>query len=634
MITYRRFGLAVASILFLGLNLAAADPPPPTTTHTIFLPMAGIDRPAVRIAALYYDSETTGEPDEAFRLWNVSSQPVNLAGYQVGDGAHTVTFPALTLPAGEGIWCTREAAAFTRSFGVAPDCEYGPDSDPSVPNLAGAALRFSNTGGQAVLRNPGGDIVDVLVYEGGDAGQPGWHGPAVAPYSPSNSFSADGQILYRKFDWQSGQPVPDTNARGDWAQDPADHIAGRRVQYPGWDLDRFARAETIQASAALTVSLAPDNVFDLASRTFARARHNIVLESYSFEHVALAEVLAARARAGVAVTVLLEGGPAGGLTDQERYTAQLIESAGGQVWFMASDRNDAEDRYASLHAKFAVIDGRLLLVSSENFGLESMPNDDKRDGTLGRRGAALVTDAQGLVQHAQAMWAADFDPAHHADLFRWSPADPKYGAPPAGFVPVTISGGSAYQLVHPQPLSIRTSFAAQVVQAPETSLLQAEAGGVLGLVGRAGAGDTVLVQQLYERVHWGGAADTPATAPNLRLAAYVDAARRGARVRILLDSFFDQGDNAETVAYLNQLAQAEQLDLKALLGNPTGAGVHNKLILVQVSGQGWLHVGSLNGSEASAKLNRELALQVQSNPATNYLATAFWSDWRLSGGTR
>jgi hypothetical protein len=47
---------------------------------------------------------------------------------------------------------------------------------------------------------------------------------------------------------------------------------------------------------------------------------------------------------------------------------------------------------------------------------------------------------------------------------------------------------------------------------------------------------------------------------------------------------------------------------------------------------GWVHTGSINGSENSSKSNRELALQVKSTQAYNYLATVFWHDWVLSGG--
>lgn len=630
--------LAVLAGLAVGMTTSSggATPlaSPPADQFTVYLPLAVMEQPRIRLAALYYDSETSGEVDEAFRLWNVGDAPFDLAGYGVGDGQRVVTFPSLSLAPGAGLWCTGNAVVFARSFGFSSDCEYGADSDPQVPNLSGPTLRFGNSGGQVLLLNRVGGLADALVYEGGNAAQPGWQGPAVDPYTPSNTFPAEGQILYRKFDWRTGQLWPDSDRRADWAQDPADLYNGQRVQYPGWDLERFARPAAIAASGVLTAALGPDNLYAVVSQTLAGAQQSIRLASFTFEHVALAELLAAKASNGVAVSILLEGAPAGGISDQQRYVTQLIEAAGGQVWFMVNDRNDAKDRYSNQHAKYVVVDERLLLVSSENFNPDSMPDDDKSDGTLGRRGTALVSDDPALVSHARALFDADLDPLHHADLFRWRAEDPRYGAPPAGFVPNTASGGSGYQLIHAQPLRVAGPFTAEFVQSPETSLLPAAEGGLLGMVARAGPGDTVLVQQLYERVNWGGAAATPETAPNPRLLAYIQAARRGATVRIMLDSFFDPGSNSQTAAYLNLLAQAEQLDLAARLANPAGRGLHNKMVLVQAGGRGWVHVGSLNGSEASAKINRELAVQVQSNAARDYLAAAFWQDWLLAGGSR
>src|SRR5690606_5456903 len=69
------------------------------------------------------------------------------------------------------------------------------------------------------------------------------------------------------------------------------------------------------------------------------------------------------------------------------------------------------------------------------------------------------------------------------------------------------------------------------------------------------------------------------------------------------------------------------LDMGCLLGNPAGLGIHNKMILVEIDGRGWIHVGSLNGTEQSAKGNREVALQVQSDGAYAWLAKMFWGDW-------
>ncbi|MDW8317203.1 MAG: phospholipase D-like domain-containing protein [Anaerolineae bacterium] len=621
----------VISVVLAGSTTQAASPSSP---RTVFLPLAASHHPVWRISALYYDGLMTDEPDEAVQLWNVSNHAASLAGYTLSDGRRTAAFPALTAPAGAGLWCAYSAEAFWTVFGFKPACEWGVDSDPTVPNLTGGVLRFANAGSQALLQRAAPlTLVDALVYEQGNVNQPGWSGPSVQPYAPTTAFPAEGQVLYRKPDWATGRPIADTDTAADWAQDPADHITGRRVQYPGWNLEEFGRPPLIVASGTFTVALAPDNIFDLVNAVLASAQRSIRLSSYTFEHVALAQTLANRAARGVQVVVLLEGSPVGGITHQERYCAQLIEAAGGHVWFMVSDRNDAtHERYEHLHAKYAVVDRRLLLISSENFTPDAMPDDDKSDGTAGRRGAAIVTDAAPLVAHALALFRDDLDPANHRDLVRWTASDPKYGAPPAGFVPSTQSGGTFYNPVIAQPATVFGDLTAQFVQAPEAALAPPAYGGLLGMVAMAGPGDTVLVEQLYEREHWGRSTDTPQTAPNPRLNAYLDAARRGARVRILLDAFFDTGGNATTVAYLSQVARAEGLDLEVRLGNPTGSGIHNKMVLVQAGGRGWLHVGSLNGSEASAKRNRELAIQLQSNPLTDYLAAAFWRDWLAAGG--
>jgi len=141
---------------------------------------------------------------------------------------------------------------------------------------------------------------------------------------------------------------------------------------------------------------------------------------------------------------------------------------------------------------------------------------------------------------------------------------------------------------------------------------------------------------VYEHTYWGATSSNVSDDPNPRLNAYIAAARRGATVRVLLDAYFDNQDlnsprsNLRTVEYLNSVAQAEGLDLDARRRNPTGEGIHNKLVLAQIGGQGWVIVGSLNGGEVSAKLNREMALLVGSDETYNYLEDVFWYDWDVT----
>lgn len=123
----------------------------------------------------------------------------------------------------------------------------------------------------------------------------------------------------------------------------------------------------------------------------------------------------------------------------------------------------------------------------------------------------------------------------------------------------------------------------------------------------------------------------PHTDPNPRLEAYIDAARRGATVRLLLDSHFDDVNNplsnSATCNYVHQVAVNEHLRLRCALANPAGLGIHNKMILLHVGGRGWVLVGSWNGTEQSTKGNREVQLQLQSDTAYAYLASLFVSDW-------
>ena len=139
--------------------------------------------------------------------------------------------------------------------------------------------------------------------------------------------------------------------------------------------------------------------------------------------------------------------------------------------------------------------------------------------------------------------------------------------------------------------------------------------------------------QLYENAFWGESSSNAIADPNPRLEAMIDAARRGARVRLLLDSLFDDAEslrnNQVTVDYVRAVAGSEGLDLDARLGNPTGGGIHAKLVLASIGGERWSAVGSLNGSESSHKINREVVLLVDRPEIYARLIDVFEHDWAL-----
>ncbi len=648
--------------------------------------------PPVLLAAIFPDGYAAGDADEAVQVWNLSDEEADLSGWSIHDGRGSAGFSAgAHLAPGDWWWLARDASAFQASFGHLPDWTWGAEASGvdvgrMVTTSGGPAL--ANHGDSVSLLDANGHPVDTVVYGDGSPAD-GWSGEGVSYYR-TNSISAAHQVIYRKLDGSSGFPVPSTGTAADWSSDPADAGLGRRARFPGWDLEGNIAPLEMTGRGRMEVAVAPDALFEFLSRWLASARSSIDLVTYTLENPDLAEVLAERAGAGVAVRLLLDGSPVGGVDMNERWCAALLQRAGGSVYWM-DDGGSVRRRYRSMHAKLAVIDGRILLLGSENPNLGSTPSDDFSDGTAGRRGVFVALDVPGVVHWAELLVARDLDPENHVDLRQFQPRDPQRGAPASDFEPERVGGGAGYRPRFRQPLAAEGAFELQMQSSPESSLTPGR--GLLGLLARAGEGDEVLVEQMTEPVWWGAGPQEGDVALNPRVAGYAAAARRGARVRILLDGYFaDPGEkngNYQSVEYLNDLAVRERIDLSARLGNPAGGGLHNKMVLVRfrqpVLGSGrrlagllqgivpatrhssaspalalasrgverrtnaggildhvgqtvimaerdayWVHLGSINGSEVASKVNREVAINIGAHGVYQYLARVFAWDWAAS----
>jgi hypothetical protein len=591
--------------------------------------------PAIRIYAVHPWALLSG--DEAVALLNVGDVTETLDGWGISDGdpIADALLPEIDLAPGRVLWVAHDARAFRVAFGHSPDLALlGETAEGSA--LSGVWPGYANDGDEVVLHGENGVIVDVLVYGDGNLPIDGWEGPPV-PY-PMSGFGDAGQMLFRKLDEGSGLPCPDTDRSPDWAADTTcgqrlygpvceGDLYGKRVVYPGWDWGLVTDTLEIAGTSALTVGIAPDNAYAVVANLLHGAREEVLIEAYSLESVWLTGILTERIAAGVAATVLLEGGA---ISEQGLWNSQQIVRAGGEVYYMHNDpKAGVYGRYRNQHAKYIIVDQRQLAVSTENLGNRGMPVDDKANGTAGSRGVVLVTDEPISVAYVTSLFRRDCDPERHVDVQPYGSL-PRYTVP-LTYTPAYSTGGGGYAYMAPFSTT-QPAFAVdhlEVLHAPETSLRYAD--GLIGLLLQAGAGDEINVEQMYERLHWGNTSSEVAADPNPRLEAYIEAARRGARVRILLDNGLDrERRNYETAFYLLQVSAAEGLDLDVRLGDPTLWGLHNKMVLVRLGAHQYLHVGSLNGSEVSSKVNRELALQVRSSGAYAYLREVWDYDWAHS----
>ncbi|HID06106.1 MAG TPA: hypothetical protein EYP10_03050, partial [Armatimonadetes bacterium] len=387
--------------------------------------------------------------------------------------------------------------------------------------------------------------------------------------------------------------------------------------------------------------VAPDHAAQVVLSALDSANSRIEISVYTLRQPSIIQKLVARASEGLTVTLLLEGSPAAlSKTSKNWYQEmwacqQLYDTGHGACWFMVNDdTTGVSDRYRYLHAKYILLDRAQVLISTQNLTESSLPDDDPTNGTAGSRGVVLLTDAPSVVARVAQVFDHDLDTAH-TDLRAWSPADGDYGPPPPEFTPVlSATDATTYTVVFSQPLTLSDAFEYELFTAPEAALRQRDA--LLGLLARADAGDAVYVEQLDERAAWG---DDPATDPSLRMAAYIAAARRGATVRVLLNGgtfgnpphSYDNSSNRAAADYANAIARQEGLDLQAVVGDPTRYGIHSKMILVWLAGEGgYVHLSSLNGSETSNKANRELVVQVRSDALYDYFKAVFDWDWYIS----
>jgi phosphatidylserine/phosphatidylglycerophosphate/cardiolipin synthase-like enzyme len=326
------------------------------------------------------------------------------------------------------------------------------------------------------------------------------------------------------------------------------------------------------------------------------ASEEILLNVYEFSSPAMADALArARAR-GVAVTVLVEGGPVGGIGEEEKAALWHLNQSGVPVYAMVST-GIAHAPYRYDHAKYVVIDRTTVLLVSENFKY----NGFAPEGTSGNRGWGVV-----LYDPAT---AAYFVTVFQEDLR--SPSVVPYSGRPGRHE--VLSTETHIPVFHPRTF---TGATVRPVLAPDTSSQ------VTALI--ASAEKSIDIEEAY-------ITNETRFTLNPFLAAAVDAARRGVRVRVLLDSYWynteGKNDNDEMVAIINRIAAAEDLPLEGRLADLETsrlAKIHNKGVIVD--GRKVL-VSSINWNSNSPNFNREAGVIIDHPGVAGYFASVFEDDW-------
>ncbi len=476
----------------------------------------------------------------------------SLDGYAISGPQGGFRFPDSA--AGEGrVTVARSGTAYSRSHGAVPDWEWTSTS-PSIPDVVtGDPLRLSNLQGTLTLSFNGRPVQEVS-----------W---------PRDVVRREGQVHYRE--------------NGVWDIRPL--MIGQ---------SRFS-SSTYQG-VNLWTFLSPECSMNAYTSLVESARSEILVNVYEFSGIAMAEGLIRAKQRGVEVTVLLEGGPVGGISVEEKYACHIMAASGIPIWYMTTtDTGHAPYRYN--HAKYIVVDGEDTLVTTENFGENGFPSG----GSYGNRGWGVVIEDQRVADYFKTVFLSDLRGPGIARM------TDETGTPEV----VSREGGKT------------TSTPAWFEGASVTPVLSPDSSALVGDLIK-GAREEILVEQAYITNSSGGAW-------NAYLAEVIEASRRGVKARVLLDAYWfsvdGSEDNDEMAAAINRLARSEGLPLEARCAEPASGFVekiHDKGVIVD--GRRVL-VSSINWNENSPAFNREAGVIIDHEGVAGYFRTGFEEDWKNAG---
>ena len=387
-----------------------------------------------------------------------------------------------------------------------------------------------------------------------------------------------------------------------------------------------APVAALAAEGDLAFSVSPESAYNLLDETIRSARSSIELNIYMLTNRNINEALAERAANGVNVTILLEGEVYGGeillpvKNALDALQAAFKEKSNGRGKFlvMSSQNGQNQRRYTFNHAKYMIVDGKIVFVSSENITGSAFGNNDFSGGT---RGWQIAIESKTLAASLGRIFRED---STGRDVVPYDKAIFKIKDP--GNNPLPPRTPRSVQLF---PLLRGTSTAQSLCVSPKSLDC------ILAFI--RSAKKELLVEEMSLPLYWvsrTGGADKP----NPIVEELLAAAKRGVKVSVLIndDNAFGESTtpakerNDLTVKWLNAEASKARLQLKAVTFDQKAIQVnyvHNKGM---VADGARVFVSSINGTENSVFNNREVAVSVESVSAAKYYSDVFQFDWSQS----
>lgn len=379
----------------------------------------------------------------------------------------------------------------------------------------------------------------------------------------------------------------------------------------------------------IQLGLSPDCSQSLLIHTIDSADQEILINVYQFDSPEIIQELVRKISQGVTVRILLEGQPLGKISDAGRLAISTISKAmresknsENRLFLMtsgASDHADRPRRFHYDHAKYAVIDERRALITSENLTATGHPVA----GYIGNRGWEVAMDDPNLAAQLVSIFESDTAQGFGdiRDVTKSEPMDRSDGSdskPKVRHIPA-VSGNTG------------EAGSATLVTSPDSRA------GIISFI--RSASQSLEIEQMSLPLNW---KENGSLEQNPIISEAISAAKRGVKVRILLndDSVFgeDPGSdssnsktaNQDTVDFLSKIAHGTGVDLQARIVNVSAVEItyiHNKGMIAD---EKRVFVSSINGTRNAVMENRETAVDLESTDAARYFEDAFDFDWTRS----
>lgn len=372
------------------------------------------------------------------------------------------------------------------------------------------------------------------------------------------------------------------------------------------------------------VAQAPLTDLSLTVSAISGAQSSIKLNIYELSSSEISNALIKQIRAGVCVEMLVEGEPVGGLSeksiDVQKKIIQAMSTRDCNKFYRMSSKVSGQRRFRFDHAKYTVVDGKRILIGSENYS----PTGNPVPGQLGNRGWETVLSDAVIARSFSTIFTEDSDTSQGdiEELARLQREENFFSFPFQSLETLNLPKKVGDYSEDPKIPTLDASSATRILS-PESSLSE-----LLVMMDSEHATRQLDIELMTFSPKWGATGqDSPL------FTAVVEAARRGVAVRVLLndEKVFNQSDakskNKQTVTLLNKIAKSEKLNLAAKIADVKAMGVdyiHNKGVLIDGK---YTLVSSINWNSNSVENNREAAVLIDSPEVNGFYSTLFESDW-------